>query len=297
MGEDYMGPVRILRLLAPATSALLVLAAAPIAAVLGFSVLAWTQRSAPSIAYLGNFSWLFEDEWFWNSLKATLLFVVLATVLELTIGTLIALMLEMWPRVKRCLRLVLVLPLVLSPAVVAIVWRVGLNETSGPFTCLVRSVLGPDARPLSSPLGALLSIVAIDVWQWTPLVVLLVSLSLDEYRGRYGELTACDRLPTLAAARFVWIPLVLPSLGVATLLRTVDCVRAFDTIHLATAGGPGAATEVLSIYVHRQLIRFGDFGHAAAASVVLLAIASALFVAGSGLFLRRWRENSPGGHG
>src|SRR5205085_6461424 len=103
-------------------------------------------------------------------------------------------------------------------------------------------------RPLSSPTGAVWTIVFIDVWQWTPFVILLVSLALEGQKKRLLDLASVDGLSSWASFRHVWAPLFFPTLGVAASFRTTDALKVFDIVQTATAGGPGGASEVLSFY-------------------------------------------------
>lgn len=203
-----------------------------------------------------------------------------------------AVLMEEWPRLRNMLRILFALPIFLSPAIVGIVWKLALNEQSGVFTHFLRMVFGEEVRPLSSPTGALTTIIAIDIWQWTPFVVLLVSIGLEAFKKRFAQLVVVDHLSPLIAFRYIWMPLLLPTVGIAALFRVVDCLRIFDIIQTATSGGPGASTESLSLFTYKNLIKFGNYGFAAASAVVLLLLATIFFMLASQLFFRGWNKRT-----
>lgn len=281
-------PKTAFKLLAPACFPLLVLTLLPVAGVLILAFVDWGVHGFAGFAGLANFATLLEDRSFFNALLVTMIFFLSATVAEVGLGVVAAVALEGMNRGKNVLRTVLAAPLLLSPAIVGIVWKLGLNEQGGLFAAALRTLLGQEIRPLSSPLGAVLTITAIDVWQWTPFVFLLVSFSLEQHKLRYGDLVAIDGLNRFPAARNVWMPLLLPSIGITVVFRTIDCIKVFDIVQTATAGGPGGASEVLSFYAYKQLIKFGNLGYAAAISVVLLALATFVWLVGSKALLRAW---------
>lgn len=283
-------PARPVVLLVPAATVLAVLTIVPTVGVIALSWVHWTPFSAPSWAGTSNFEALARDSSFWNSLRVTVVFVFSATTLEILLGILIAWLMEGWPRWRGPLRLVFALPLVMSPAIVGIVWRLALNEQGGVFWRLLSSVLGQSARPLSTTTGAIATIVAVDVWQWTPLVILLLSMALEGHRTRLDDAVKVDRLSDRAALRHIWGPLVLPTLGIAAILRTIDTLKVFDIVQTTTAGGPGGASEVLSLYCYKQLVKFGDFGYAAALACCLLVMATSIWLGGMGLVYGSWRS-------
>lgn len=277
-------------LLAPACAFLLVLTIVPVVGVLLLSFFNWSGFGRPAFVGLGNFNRLSSDDSFFNATRVTFIFVVSTALIELVLGIVVAFSLEQWPRWRNTLRLLLGFPLVLSPVMSGIIWKLSLNEQTGPFSLVLNLFLNQPARPLSSAFGAVCTIVVIDIWQWTPLVVLLVSLALERFKKRLGDLTNVDALSPRVALRFVWGPLILPTIGVAALLRTIDALKVFDIVQSATAGGPGGSSEVLSFYAYKQLIKFGNFGYAASIALLLLLVASGLWLFASRVFFAPWRE-------
>ncbi len=225
-------------LLAPACVILFVLTIVPALGVIGLSFFEWSGNSSPTFVGLDNFSRLIEDDSFKNAAKVTFFFVSITSFIELFIGILLALMLERWPKWRNALRVIISLPLLLSPAIAGIIWKMGLNEQSGLFTQFLNQILSEPIRPLSSSFGTICTITCIDIWQWTPFVVLLVSLALEGAKEKTADIARIDGLSPRTSFRYVWTPIILPTVGIVALFRTTDALKVFDIVQTATAGRP-----------------------------------------------------------
>jgi len=127
----------------------------------------------------------------------------------------------------------------------------------------------------------MLSVIAVDVWQWTPFVFLVLLAGLQAIPQEPYEAALIDGSSGWQTFWHVTLPLLKPSILIVLLLRTMDLLRVFDQIFILTEGGPGFGTETISLYIYRAAFRFFDFGYAAAMSFVLLAltnIISALYI-------------------
>jgi multiple sugar transport system permease protein len=124
----------------------------------------------------------------------------------------------------------------------------------------------------SSPNLAMLSIIAVDVWQWTPFMFLILLAGLQAIPQEPYEAALIDGSSAWQTFRHVTLPLLKPAILVALLLRTMDLLCVFDQVFILTEGGPGFATETISLYIYRTAFRFSDFGYAAAMSFVLLVV-------------------------
>lgn len=275
-------------LISPACLVLAGLTILPSLGIIVVSFLRWTGNIPPHGPSLVNFAEMRHDPWIKNSLRVTFCFAILSSVFEIFVGLIIAFLLENWSNAKNSLRLIFALPLLISSSTVGVIWRLVLNEESGPIKQIFALLGWPQARPLSSSLGALVSLCAIDVWQWTPFVILVFSFAIEVSRLRFGELVHCDELSFFSGIVHIWLPQILPIIGLVTLFRLTDCLKAFDVAQTTTAGGPGAATETISLYTYKQLISFGRFGYSAALAILLLFISSAVFSMFSRGFFQRW---------
>jgi multiple sugar transport system permease protein len=125
---------------------------------------------------------------------------------------------------------------------------------------------------LASPKLAFLSIVIVDVWQWTPFVFLILLAGLQAIPNEPYEAALIDGSSAWQTFKNITLPLLKPAILIVLLLRTMDLLRVFDSIFILTEGGPGNATETISLYIYRTAFRFGDFGYATAMSFVLLIL-------------------------
>ena len=223
---------------------------------------------------LNNYQQLVDDRLFLTALGQTFAFTVVAVAGELILGFAIALLL--WGEVSRwrsIFRTLFMIPMILSPVVVGITWRALLNPNFG----WINDLLGiPGFQWLSDPSRALYTLAAVDIWQWTPFMFVILLSGLQGVPTDVLEAAEVDGAS--AVQRFVGIiwPLMLPFTIVAVLLRAIDAFKIFDLVYNLTGGGPGTATETISFYLYRIAFKQFDLGYAAAVSVVLSLIVGAL---------------------
>lgn len=220
---------------------------------------------------VGNFTSLVSDPLFWKALGVTTLILVVAVPVQLLLGLGIALVMHRGILGSRFIAPVLLLPAVVAPTVVAIIWKIMLAGTWGFLTYQVvdRFSLLERGSVLGLPRSALVTIFLIEIWQWTPFVALalfagLQALPLSPYRA-----AAVDGASRWQIFRYLTLPMLLPLLAVLLLLRTLDSFRIFDTIFILTGGGPGTSTQVVSIYLYKSVFQFWELGRAAAGAVLI----------------------------
>jgi multiple sugar transport system permease protein len=223
---------------------------------------------------LGNFIRLLSDGFFLSALGHTLVYSACALSIEFFLGLALAVLLNQQMRGRSLFRAGLLVPMMLPTVVVGVVWRLMLNTNFGAINGTLKG-LGWNTTGLtwtSSPRLAMLSIVAVDVWQWTPFMFLILLAGLQAIPQEPYEAAVIDGSTRWQTFRHVTLPLLKPAILVALLLRTMDLLRVFDQVFILTEGGPGFATETISLYIYRTAFRFSDFGYAAAMSFVLLII-------------------------
>ncbi len=220
---------------------------------------------------VGNFTSLVSDPLFWKALGVTTLILVVAVPVQLLLGLGIALVMHRGILGSRFIAPVLLLPAVVAPTVVANIWKIMLAGTWGFLTYQVvdRFSLLERGSVLGLPRSALVTILLIEIWQWTPFVALalfagLQALPLSPYRA-----AAVDGASRWQIFRYLTLPMLLPLLAVLLLLRTLDSFRIFDTIFILTGGGPGTSTQVVSIYLYKSVFQFWELGRAAAGAVLI----------------------------
>ncbi len=230
---------------------------------------------------LGNFSRLIADRTFAIATLQTIVLTAVALAAEFVLGLALALLIDSLTRAKSIFRAGLLVPMLLPPVVAAVAWRLIYNPQFGVLNGTLRQ-LGVNTSQLIWTNGqnsALLSVIVVDIWEWTPFLFLLLSAGLQSIPPDPIEAARIDGASPWQIFRDVTLPLLKPTILLALLLRAMDLVRIFDQIFILTQGGPGTATETVSLYIYRTAFRFSNFGYAAAMSFVLLA-ATMLFSRG-----------------
>ena len=229
---------------------------------------------------LANFSRLLSDGFFLSALAHTLVYAIVALTFEFLLGLGLAVLLDRSLRGRAIFRAVLLIPMMIPPVVVGVVWRLMLNSDFGAINGTLKS-LGVNTEGLTwtaSPKLAFASVIAVDIWQWTPFMFLVLLAGLQAIPREPYEAAMIDGASAWQTFRHVTLPLLRPAMLVALLLRTMDLLRVFDQIFILTEGGPGFATETVSLYIYRAAFRFFDFGYAAAMSFVLLLLTNIISI-------------------
>ena len=269
-------------LIAPAILVLLSLSIYPL--IYSVTISLQTQTANGSTWSVSNFTRLFTDGFFRAAMAHTFVYATAALILEFSIGLGLALLLNSQIRGRGFFRATLLVPMMLPAVVVGVVWRLMLNPNFGAINGTLKN-FGLNTESLTwtaSPRLAMLSVIAVDVWQWTPFVFLVLLAGLQAIPQEPYEAALIDGSSRWQTFRYVTLPLLKPAILIALLLRTMDLLRVFDQIFILTEGGPGFATETISLYIYRAAFRFFDFGYAAAMSFVLLALTNVI----SALYIR-----------
>ena len=261
-------------LIAPTVAVLLALSIYPLL----YAVRVSLQTGSGAHWTLQNFARLASDRFFLSALGHTLVYAIFALMFEFLFGLGLALLLNNQMRGRSLFRAALLVPMMLPPVVVGVVWRLMLNPNFGAINGTLKgfAVNTTQLTWTASPKLALLSVIAVDIWQWTPFIFLILLAGLQTIPQEPYEAARIDGSSSWQTFRHVTLPLLKPAILIALLLRTMDLLRVFDQIFILTEGGPGFATETISLYIYRTAFRFGDFGYAAALSFVLLLLTNAV---------------------
>jgi len=223
---------------------------------------------------LAHYARLFQDRLFTVAAGQTLLYALAALALEFVFGLALALLVDSLAHGRALVRVSLLAPMLLPPVVAAVIWRLIYNPEFGVLNGMLRQ-LGFHTQNLTWTSGrtsAMLSVILVDVWQWTPFMFLLLTAGLQAIPSEPLEAARVDGAGYWRTLRDVVLPLLKPTILLALLLRSMDLLRIFDQIFILTQGGPGSATETVSLYIYRTAFRFSNFGYAAAMSFVGLVI-------------------------
>ncbi|MBM6581527.1 sugar ABC transporter permease [Microvirga sp. BT689] len=236
----------------------------------------WTVGGARRFSGLSNYLRLMSDERFLTSVGHTLVYTLLAVVLPLIFGTLAALIFNSRLPFRGILRGVFVMPMMATPVAVALVWTMMFHPQLGVLNYLLSLVgIGPQAW-VFSPSTVIPSLVLVETWQWTPLVMLIVLGGLAAIPTEPYESAAIDGATIFQRFRYITLPMIAPFLMVAVIIRTIDALKSFDIIYAITQGGPGTASETINLYLYSVAFAYYDVGYGSAIAVVFFAIVIAL---------------------
>lgn len=221
-----------------------------------------------------NYVAVLTDSTFWSSLGLTAQFYLTALPIQVVLGLIVALLLHKpgMGLLKSLARVTLVVPLATTYAVVGLIGRLIFNRDFGVANQFL-SVLGfGPVDWLSTPNGAFAAIVIMDVWQWTPFCALIFLAGLSMVPGEIEEAARLETSSKLSLLRHVQLPYLLPGLTAVMILRSADVLKLFDMVFVMTRGGPGSATDLISIYIQRVGFRIFDLGTASAQAILLLIL-------------------------
>ena len=223
---------------------------------------------------LQNYADAFADARFRTAALHSGLFAVGSVTLEIVCGLALALLLDLPSRARGALRVAALLPWAVPTVVGALVWRFIFEGQTGLANAALidLGVLDAPRSWLTDPHAAWIPIVIADVWKMTPFVALLLLAGLQQIDPAVYEAARMDGAGPWRCFREITLPLLRPALLVAVLFRFLDAFRVFDSIFVLTAGGPGTATEPISLYAFAQLLRNLRFGFGSALSMILFAV-------------------------
>ena len=236
-----------------------------------------TPQDAAVFNGLENYRILLRDPDTLTSLRVTLVFAFSVVALEVALGVGLALLLERPIRGMSVFRTIFIMPMMIAPIVVGLIWRYIYNEQFGPLAQFLR-LLGVEKSPpwLSSPDWALPSIIIADVWQWTPFIFILALAALQGVPASVVEAARVDGAKARQMILHVKLPLILPVVVVAALLRLIDAFKVLEVVFIMTEGGPGLSTEILSMRIYKTAFEFQQLGRASALSNLLLLLVAAI---------------------
>ena len=230
----------------------------------------WSLSKVLAPIWLGseNYIRLLTDERFLMSVWRTLLFTVVAVAIETALGLLIALLLNRSFWGKYAVKTLFLLPMVSTPVAVGLVWMLIYEPTIGIANYLLHFLGIPSQVWLGSESTALMSLVIVDIWQWTPMMILIILGGLSVLPSEPYESAVVDGANKLQIFRKVTLPLLSSTILVAILLRMIDVLKTFDIIYATTQGGPNFSSETINILGYVQAFQYFDFGYASSILVV-----------------------------
>ena len=273
-------------LLAPAILLLLALVVYPLFYGVRESFLGYRYGHSIGSVGLQNYKDLYSDPYFREALWVTLKFVFLAVALETVLGLGLALLAARELPLVRFARLMLIIPMIITPIVVGIVFRLIYASDTGLLTIISEKLGGGPVLILDKPTTAFLGLVFLDVWEWTPLMFLIMLAGIQSLPVEPFEAARVDGAGSWRTFLDHTLPMLRPVIAVAVALRTIDAFTTFDQVFVLTGGGPGTSTQLISIYGYNTAFKFTQYGYAAAMMIVV-AVLVLVFAAVAVKLIRR----------
>lgn len=240
-----------------------------------------------------NYLNFLSDPAFWNTLKVSMTYAFLAVTLELLLGLGIALLLQRRTRFNNIVSIMLLMPLMTAPALAALMWKLMTNPGFGILSYLSAQLGFEDMRWASSPDTAMFTVVLVDIWVYTPFIMILLLAGLRSLPRQPFEAAELDGVPRWFVFWRITLPMLTPFLLTATLFRVIESIQQFDIIYAMTQGGPGDTLTVFQVEAYLNFFQSTNVGRSAALLMILWAITYFL----SNLFIRNWlrlREKARG---
>lgn len=250
----------------------------------------------PIFSGLANYGRMVGDGRFWQSLWNTTVFTGVSVVLELIFGMAIALILNQAFKGRSLVRTAAILPWALPTALIGLAWAWIFNDQFGVWNDILMrlGIIHTGVNWLGSPVTAMMVVIAGDVWKTTPFISILLLAGLQSISRELYEAHAIDGATPWQSFTRITLPLLMPQILIVLLFRFAGAFGVFDLIQVMTGGGPGGATEVVSLYIYATVMRYLDFGYGAALVVVTFLLLVAVVLIGTYL-LSRSRSNISGG--
>ena len=240
-----------------------------------------------------NYLAFFNDSSFWNTLKVSVTYAVLTVVIELLLALGIALLLQKRSRVNNFVSIMLLMPLMTAPALAALMWKLMTNPGFGILSYFVKVLGMPNFNWASDPQTAMFTVVLVDVWVYTPFIMILLLAGLRSLPPQPFEAAALDGVPRWFVFWRITLPMLTPYMLTATLFRAIESIQQFDIIYAMTQGGPGDRLTVFQVEAYLNFFQSTNVGRSAALMMILWALTYFL----SNLFIKNWlrlRERARG---
>ena len=240
-------------------------------------------------AGVDNYVQMWGDTRYWHALGLTGIYTTTSVSLQIIIGLGLALLVMQIPAGQWIFRIAAILPIVLAPVVVGLFWRtLMLAPNFGLVDYLIQRLGFEQVNWLGAPVPALISVIVIHTWQWTPFAFLVLLASLASLPPDVYEAARIDRANALQRFWHITLPLLRPAIVIVVIMRAMISLAAFAAIFAATGGGPGTATEILNLYAFKTSFIELNFGYGSTLAVTLLVIT--MVVSGVLFYLRTERR-------
>ena len=257
------------------------------------------QRYNLNLPMMRGFIWfdqylqLFQSAAFWNTVWVSLLYAFFTVAIELVLGLGIALLLRRSTWLNNTLSIALLMPLMVAPAIASLMWKLMTHPDFGILSYLLSLIGITDFRWASAPSSALFTVILVDVWVYTPFMMILLLAGLRSLPRQPFEAAELDGVPASFVFFRITLPMLMPYIITAALFRMLDSIQQFDIVYAMTQGGPGNATLLFQVQAYLDFFKNFNVGRSAAMLMVLWLIANLISVQ----FIKHWlrlRERARG---
>lgn len=243
--------------------------------------------------WFDNYINFLTDPTFWNTARVSIEYTVLTVGIELVFGLAIALLLQKRTPVNDMISILLLLPLMTAPAIAALMWKLMTNPNFGILSYFVQMLGVRNFKWASDPRTALMTVVLVDMWVYTPFIMILLLAGLRSLPKQPFEAAALDGVPRRFVFTRITLPMLMPYMVTAALFRLLDSIQQFDIIYPMTQGGPGDTLLVFQVRAYLEFYQYTNVGKSAALLIILWAITYAL----SNMFIKQWHKLRERAHG
>lgn len=261
-------------MVAPAVTVLALLTIYPFVYMVWISLHEWPIISRQPRVFLGTdqFAYILQTPEFWRSLSVTSTYMASSVTIQMCLGMALALLLATPHWAARLFQLPLLIPVFVSPVVVGLIWKFMLGYDLGIVNHLLQGVGLPAQNWLGEGRMAMVSLILVDVWQWTPFTILILRAGLDSLPTEPFEAAEIDGANGWQRFRFLTLPMMAPVIAVTLIFRFLDAFKQFDIVYILTRGGPGDATNVLGYSIWFRGFFANRLGYAAALSLIMVVL-------------------------
>lgn len=236
----------------------------------------WKVGAPTTFVGFSNYLRMPNDQRFVEAIGHTLYYTILSVILPLILGTFAAVVFHAKFPMRGFLRGLFIMPMMATPVAIALVWTMMFHPQLGVLNYLLSLVGIPPQLWVFHPATVIPSLVLVETWQWTPLVMLIVLGGLAAIPSEPYESAMIDGASLWQVFRYITLPLITPFLFIAAMIRMIDAVKSFDIIYAITQGGPGSASETINLYLFSTAFIYYDVGYASAIAIIFFALIIAL---------------------
>lgn len=247
----------------------------------------WKLGGSVRFTGLSNYIYACKNRTFWITLRNTAVITVAAVAAEYVLGMVLAYHINKLAHGRKLVRIMMLMPMLMAPVVIGFMWKQLFNETYGPINYFLKLLGIPGISWISKSGYSIVSVILVDIWEWTPFVTLILLAGFQSLPKEPLESARVDGAGEWRIFCDLIFKMLMPASMVAVTLRSIETFKIFDTIYIITAGGPGISSMSTSMYAYQVGLRNFNLGKAAAMCLIMLAVVLAVFKITTSIFAGR----------